>query len=222
MFTCVALAIATAAAGIIAGAHGHVFLAASAAAALATWLRQLHWQTPHEHAFLTLDPLDPHAPALLCAAFRDRCARLQHTRRPALVRIAAPSARREATPIQLDLAADGDLEAKVKNGRRPARLQHPGLWIADHPLPLYLPGDRCVTLTLRLSHGTRRIRASLGASAETPVPRWAWAALLLALAFGCATDTHWLTATTLGFTFQTGLLAYNGKRAHQDFQVKAP
>ena len=219
MFSCVALVLATAAAGMIAGARGPVFLAAALAAAVATWRRP--WRRPHEHVFLTLDPHSPETAATrLCAALRETCDRILNAQRPALVRIAALSESPSLAPIQLDLNRDGDLEFKA-SGQRPAPLQRPGLWIAEHPLPLPLPRDRCVTLALRPSCG-KRLRVVLAPFDNAPLSRRVWASLLLLLVFGCATDTHWLTAAALGFAFQTGLLAYHGKRAGEYPQIKGP
>ncbi|MEI7901988.1 MAG: hypothetical protein WCK89_17180 [bacterium] len=193
----VALFLATAAAGLIAGAGAHTFVAASIAAAAAVWLT--HIARPGARTlYANLDPQNPDS-SLLLDAFQEALALIRHTRQPVRLRIAAFT--RNARPIfRLNVTREADLE--LSSDTRRTALKQPGIWLPDHPLPLTLPHDRSITLLLEPC-GPERVRASL-ASTATRMPHWCLPLLLAAVA--CALDIDWLLAATLGFAFQTCLV----------------
>lgn len=203
--------LATAVAGLIAGAGTHTFVAAAIAAAAAAWLRRsgaVHAQD----LYANLDPINPDG-SLLLGALRDALAFISRTQQPVLLRIAAfrPSDR----PVfQLSLNREADLEL-LRDTRRTA-LKQPGVWLPDHPLPLVLPPDRSVTLLLEPC-GPERVRASL-ARAAVRVPGH-WGLPLMLAAFACLLDIDWLLAAALGFAFQTYLLEHHPDRASDDFEI---
>ncbi len=206
-----AILLATAAAGIVAGADTHTFAAASVAAAMATWLTR-RTSTPVQDLYANLDPDNPDGAHLL-DAFREALALISRTRRPVRLRIAAFT--RNARPVfRLDLNRASDLEL-ARDSRRTA-LKHPGVWLPDHPLPLTLPHDRSVTLLLEPC-GTGRVRASLARAAFRTPGHWGPPLLLAAAA--CALDIDWLLAAALGFTFQSYLLEHQPERAGDDPKI---
>lgn len=199
----------TLAAGLIAGASLDTFLAAAVCAAIATWVTGLSYR-PVRRLFITLDPLKPD-PTVLLHALRTSLEEIHRTRHPVLLRISAftPTDR----PLfHLGLNRSGDLEACCER-KRPLSLKHPGIWIPDHPVPLTLPHNRCVTLFLKPSEGGR-VRASLASA--TPLPLGAWVATVLLVLMACALDLASLLSATLGFAFQAYLLTHHSNRTETD------
>lgn len=206
-----AILLATAAAGLVAGADTHTFAAASVACALAAWLAR-STRTPAQDLYANLDPDNPDGAHLL-DAFREALALISRTRRPVRLRIAAFS--RNARPaFRLNLNRESDLEL-ARDSRRTA-LKHPGVWVPDHPLPLILPHDRSVTLLLEPC-GAERVRASLSRAAFRTPTHWGLSLFLAAAA--CALDIDWLLSAALGFTFQSYLLEHQPERAGDDPKV---
>ena len=205
--------LATVLCGVLAGAEAPTFIAAASAAVLATWI----YRIPHSaarHLFANLDPLAPDG-AILLLAVREALALIRQDHRPVLLRIAAI-----ATPPQsafrLNINRDGDLEVS-RDGCRPWTLKQPGVWIADHPLPLILPHDRCLTLRLAAA-GKERVRSSLAPS--SPFPNGFWIAVVFLAVAACTWDIGWLLAATLGFACQAYLLEHHADRPHQKPKIQ--
>ncbi len=202
-----AILLATAAAGLIAGAGTHTFAAAAVAAACAAWLTRAA-PTPVQALYANLDPDHPDGDLLLDAC-RQALAFISRTRRPVRLRLAAFT--RVPRPVfRFNLTRDADLEL-ARDARRDT-LNQPGVWLPDHPLPLTLPHDRSVTLLLEPC-GPGRVRASLARSARrTPHGYLA----LLPAAAACVLDLDWLLAAALGFAFHTYLFEHQPERAAED------
>lgn len=199
--------LASAAAGLIAGAGPSAFFAAAVSAALATWLARVP-QSATQYLFATLDPLDPDG-AIILRATREALDLIGRTRHPVLLRIAAFT-RGTAPRFQLDLNREGDLEV-IQDRRSPALLKRPMAWVPDHPLPLTLPHTRC--LTLRFTPTDReRVRVKL--AHEHAFSRGLWVAVAMLAAAACVSDVGWLLATALGFAFQAYLLEHHPHRSH--------
>ena len=204
--------VATGAAGLIAGAGLHTFMAAAAAAACAVWLFHIRRPTA-QTLYANLDPQNPDGTFVL-EAFREALAFISRTRRPVLLRITAFT--RNAHPVfQLTLTRDGDLD--LARDSRHTALKQPGVWLPEHPLPLTLPPDRSITLLLEPC-GPERVRASLAGSASRP-PCHGSLPLLLAAA-ACALDIDWLLAVALGFAFQAYLPQYQPRRTSYNAKIQ--
>jgi hypothetical protein len=201
----------TAAAGLTAGGGLLVLLAAALSAAGAVWLK--HLRPPGGLCFANMDPQKPES-ALFLTAFRETLASARRTMRPVRLRLACffPTAH----PVfRLDLSRDNDLEFSYD--LRKSALMQPGVWLADHPLPLVLPHTRSLTLVFEPC-GASRIRVSLDAGTPCPMRHWLLLALLATVA--CALDLGWLLAAALGFALQTCLLEQHPQRAPQDARVQ--
>lgn len=201
--------LATAGAGLLAGASAPVFLCAAAAAAAATWLCRPSAPPDGHDIYATLDPLNPDG-SLLAEALRETLALVGNTRKPARLRLSAFTAC--GRPVfRLDVNRTGDLELSCDNRR--SALKRPGIWLPDHPLPLALPHTRSLTLLFEPCD-TGRIRVLL----EHAVARCAcpWPVTLLAGVAACALDAAGLLAATLGFAFQSYLLQYRAERTSGD------
>jgi len=201
----------TAAAGLTAGGGPLVFLAAALAAAGAAWLK--HLRPPDGLCFANLDPQKPES-ALFLSAFRETLACARRTLRPVRLRLAcfSPAPR---PVLRIDLSRDNDLELACD--LRKSALKQPGVWLADHPLPLVLPRTRSLTLVFEPC-GASRIRVSQDAGTPCPVRHWLVLALLATAA--CALDLGWLLAAALGFALQTCLLEQQPQRPPQDTRVQ--
>jgi len=206
MTQAVHILLATAGAGLIAGASAPTFLYAACSAAAATWLCRIA-TTPTGHTlYATLDPRAPDG-AILLEAIRKALALIRNTRKPVRLRLCAliPGGR---PVLRLEVNRTGDLELCCDNRR--SALKRPGVWLPDHPLPLTLPHTRSLTLLLEPC-GTERIRASLARSAvRLPCP---WCVLVLGVIAACALDASGLLAATLGFAFQSYLSHQQAHRA---------
>ena len=206
MTQAVAILLATACSGLLAGANTLTFLAAAVSAAAASWL----WRfpaLPHAHdLYVTLDPHAPDGTHLL-EAIREALALIRQTRRPVRLRITTITRFAQPT-FRIDLNGDGDLELSWNNRR--IALKQPGVWLPDHPLPLTLPNTHSITLRLEPC-GTERIRASLarGSAARMSYP---WPVIALGIVVACVIDTAWLLAAILGFAAQPHLLQYQAHR----------
>lgn len=209
-----AILLATASAGVLAGAHATTFLCAACAAAAATWLCRPVGPLSSHDFFATLDPQRPVSTHLL-EALREALSLVQSTRKSASLRLSAftPCGR----PVfRLDVNRTGDLELFCDNRR--TALKMPGIWLPDHPLPLILPHARCITLLLEPC-GTERIRASLAdAVVRHPCP---WPTIVLGVIVACSLDTSGLLAATLGFAFQSYLLHHQAHRAADNPYVES-
>jgi len=203
--------LATACAGLIAGAEVIHFLAAALAASAAVWLKD-----SRSHASRCYANLDPQRPdgAVLLAALRETLSLVRRTQKPARLRLACFTP--NAHPVfSLGLSRDNDLELSCD--LRKSALKQPGVWLADHPLPLVLPRARSLTLVLAPC-GPSRVRVSLDAGAPASSRHWLILALLASAA--CAFDFGWLLAAALGFALQTGLLEQQARRAPQDARIQ--
>ena len=201
---------ATAAAGLIAGPATATFLAAAPAAAAAGWLAKR--PLPADLCFANLDPHTPDA-AMIPDALRRALDRARQTGRAVRLRLSAPLPGASA-PSRLSINAKGD--AEIGGRPRAVALQRPGVWLADHPLPLHLAPARSLTLVFEPC-GPERVRVSLPPVAAGRPARWALLALLAAAA--CALDAGWLLAAALGFAFQSCLLQQQGERAADDPEI---
>jgi hypothetical protein len=207
-----AILLATAAAGLIAGADAHTFVAATVAAALSSWLPHVA-RISAQDLYVNLDPTNPDG-ALLLGAFREALAFARHTRQPVRLRIAAFT--RNARPVfRINLNRDADLELAC-NARRKA-LKQPRVWLPDHPLPLTLPHNSSITLLLE-PRGAERVRASLACAASRTPGHWSLPLLLAAAA--CLLDIDWLLAAALGFAFQAYLSEHQPKRANHNPEIQ--
>ncbi len=201
----------TAAAGLTAGGGPLVFLAAALAAAGAAWLK--HLRPPGGLCFANLDPQKPES-AIFLSAFRETLACARRTMRPVRLRLACCSP--VARPVfRLNLSRDNDLEFSCAS--RTSALKQPGVWLADHPLPLVLPHTRSLTLVFETC-GASRIRVSQDSGTPCRMRHWLVLALLATVA--CALDLGWLLAAALGFALQTCLLEQQPQRTPQDTRVQ--
>jgi len=206
-----AIVLSTLCAGWLAGASLGTFLAAAAAAAAAAWL-PLRTRSGTHVLFVNLDPQKPE-PALLMEAFRKALALIQSTGRPVRLRISAAS--RQPHPVfRIDIRRDGDLEL-LSDARRNA-LTLPGVWLADHPVPLTLPRTRSVTLSLEPC-GAGRVRASL-AQRAAPSP-YQWGVPVSAAVAAAAFGFPCLLAAALGFAAHACLLQNQADGAQQNTRV---
>lgn len=210
MWCDIAVLSVTAAAGLTAGGEPIAFLAAALAAAAATWYR--HGQLATQKLYANLDPLEPNG-LILLDAFRKACELVRRTQRGVQLRITA-FAHLQTGAFRIELSRDGDVELAC--GHRKQTLKQPGIWIPDHPLPLYLPRASSLTFACEPC-GPTRIRVSLE-TGRVFRTRHAVSWLLLATA-ACALDTGWLLAATLGFAFQSYLLDQQAQRAPSDVRV---
>ncbi len=207
-----AILLATAAAGLIAGADTHTFMAAAVAAALAAWLPCIA-RISAQDLYVNLDPVNPDG-SLLLDAFREALALARRTRKPVRLRIAAFT--RSARPaFRLSLNRDADLQLAC-NARRTA-LKQPGVWLPNHPLPLTLPHNSSITLLLE-PRGAERVRASLACAASRTPGHWSLPLLFAAAA--CLLDIDWLLAAALGFAFQAYLSEHQPKRANHNPEIQ--
>ncbi len=204
------LLFATAAAGLTAGGDAATFLAAAAAAAAAAWFAR---RGGGVDCFATLDPDRPDG-RMIAEAVRQSARRVLETREPVRLRLAAFT--RDARPeLRFDVARDGDLILTC-DGRRIA-LSLPGVWLADHPLPLKVPHGRCLTLLLE-PRGGGRVRAA--ADAGRSLARGHYLALAALTAIACLSDAPRLLAASLGFAFHAYLLDQESERAPCDSHVQ--
>jgi hypothetical protein len=204
-----AIQLVIAVAGVLAGAEPGTFLGAAFGAALAAWRAHLAPAAGADRLFATLDPEAPDE-AVLLEAVRAALDRIRRTGRAVLLRISTFTVSGRPR-LRLGLTRDGDLEFAC-DGRRSRPLGQPGVWIADHPLPLALPRTRCLTLRLAPAGGGR-VRAS--PAAVPPLSHRAWTLAALLAAAACALDAAALLAATLGFAFQTRLSEHHARRAER-------
>ncbi|HPO36645.1 MAG TPA: hypothetical protein PLU38_05655 [Kiritimatiellia bacterium] len=208
------LPLIVAAAALIAGATPATWLAAALGAAAAAWRARLAGSAG-TRMIVTLDPLAPDS-RLVLAALREALRQLARTRHVVSLRTAA--FRATAHPrLHLSLSRDGDLEIHC-DGARVQRLRQPGIWIADHPLPLKLPRAHCLTLRFTPADGGR-VRVALAAAA--PLSRRGWFAVVFVIAAACVCDAASVLAGALGFAAQTYLLEHHPDRPRDQQQVKA-
>lgn len=206
-----AILLTTGAAGLIAGADALTFLAAAVAAAAAAWFSRLGGRATDCYA--TLDPDRPDG-ATFADAIRRSVRRVRDTQTPVRLRLATFT--RHARPaLQLSLRPDGDLVLSCD--ARTNALQLPGVWLADHPLPLRLPHGRSLTLRLEPC-GAGRVRAAPDAGRRlSRLHRVALATLATA---ACLSDTSWLLAAVLGFALHAYLLEHQADCTPQDTEVQ--
>ncbi len=207
------LPIVTAVAGVLAGAGFPSFTAAALSAAAAVWFARLRY-AGSSYVHVTLDPDAPDN-GVLAEALRAVVRQLQLTSKRITLRIAA----RRPSPhprISLQLNRDRDLEIHCDR-KRTRTLGCPGLWIADHPLPLCVPHRRSLTLHFTPS-GRERFRVTCGNTAS--ITRRGWAAIGLTVVIACAYDIPSLLAATLGFAAQAYLLEHDTDRPHGQRKIK--
>lgn len=201
----------TAGAGLVAGAGADTFLAAALAAAGALWLARRH--PPADLCFTTFDPLSPDA-TLILEALRQTLDRARGRGRPVRLRLAALPAEARP-PVRLTLSREGD--AQLESASTCASLKRGGVWIPDHPLPLLLTRNSSLTLVFEPCE-PGRMRVSLPPPAALGPLHLLILSLLAALA--CALDSGWLLAATLGFVFQSYVLAQQANRPPDDAGVQ--
>ena len=210
MFAAYMLPFAIAASGLIAGAGFVTFAGAAFGAVAAVWRVRLTLAC-EPRFFATLDPNAPDG-AILLKAFRDVLDHIRDTKRVVLLRVSAFTVSGRSS-LRLDLTRNGDLEL-ARDGQRARSLGQPGVWIADHPLPLALPGARCLTLRFAPTDSADSPRARVSHAFVPPLARWVWAGVIVFAAVTCALDVGGLFAAALGFAFQTCLLEHNAHRAN--------
>ncbi|HPC49630.1 MAG TPA: hypothetical protein PL016_05820 [Kiritimatiellia bacterium] len=207
MVFCFVLLLAVAVAGGVAGATPATFGAAAVSAALATWLLRADRGVPRvNHVTVTLDPVAPDS-GMLLEGVREVLRRVHGTDRPARLRIQTRRAAADRPRLQLGLTRDGDLD--LIHDLRHTPLKQPGVWIADHPLPLNLSHVRCTTLRLTPAGGGR-VRVRLTPYYAWPSPP-VWILLTAGIAAACLFDQAELLAGLLGFAAQAYLLRYQNE-----------
>ena len=192
-------------AGFIAGAGLDTFMSAAAGAALAVWRIRII-PSPTHRVFVNLEPDAPDGTILL-QAIRETLARIQNTKRAALLRVSAFTASGHPR-LSLGLTRNGDLELACDR-QRPRQLGQPGVWIADHPLPLIFPHTRCLTLRFAPTD-SERVRISF--ALVPTLSQRVWLAIGVVAAITCVLEPR-LFAATLGFACQAYLLEHNPDRA---------
>ena len=208
MFAAYMLPLVIAVAGLLAGTCLGTFMGAALGAAAAVWRIRLALVPVHRF-FATLDPDTPDG-AILLNAFRNVLDHIRDTKRAALLRVSALTAS-ERSGLKLSLTRSGDLELAC-DGQRARALGQPGVWVADHPLPLDLPATHCLTLRFAPTEGGR---ARVSLAFVPPLARWVWAGVVALASAACAFDIGWLFTAALGFALQTCLLEHNAHRANR-------
>lgn len=208
MLAAYALCVATLVAGLVAGGALPHFAAAALAAAAATWFLSARAR-PRLAVTAMLDPSRPDADVLACAC-REAADLALQSRKPVALRLTAVS-EQACARFRLELDRDGDLTV-CGDGLRPQPVKRPGLWIADHPLPLRLPRTRSVSLRI-LPDGNR---VSVSDAELGSVPRGFWAGATAVAVAACFADAGWLLAAALGLALQAYLLKHGPRREPED------
>ena len=163
-------------AGALAGASVVAFLVAALAVAAVRW-GAAFGVTRGRCRYFILDPKASDAEGLV-SAFRAVVDEATRSRRAMVLRVAVPA---DAVRYRLcvGLAVGGDVE--VSGYPRAKALQRPGVWVADHPVPLGIPVTRSLSLAFSPCAGGR-VRV---AEAAPTVPHpcvWGGALLLVVFA----------------------------------------
>ncbi len=201
---------------VLGGAFGNATLASWLVAALgavsAAWYVT---RAPRGalHAYVNLEPDAPDG-ATLQGALTQAVQRLRHTQSTLVMRITAPMTTAQGH-ITLELDRNLDLRILQLN-QRPRLLNHPGVWIADHPLPLVLPPTHSLTLLMRSTHGGR-IRVLCGATAALPPCLWIGGAILVVAA--CLSGCSLLLIGCVSFLSQAAMLTYCARRFDNQGEV---
>lgn len=185
----------TAVSGWISGNHLHHYLLAALAFLCIRWSAFFRTHRTATYAF-TFDPDEPRAQPFLLA-LHDLLQVALKIQRPFRIRLHHfRSASSRYTPtlemFQNDLVMTHCVERK-------ARLNHPGMWIAEHPLPLPLPAQQAVTVHIAPTRD-HRVRVTtethgLAYASSRVLP------LIAAGAIACFLDCNILLAITLGTLF---------------------
>ncbi len=182
----------TALAGWISGNHLHHYLLAALTFLFIRWYAFFKTRRIATYAF-TFDPDEPRATPFFQALHGLLQAALKN-QRPFRIRLHHfRSASSRYTPtlemVQNDLAMTYCVERK-------ARLDYPGIWIAEHPLPLPLPAQQAVTLRITPTRDQRvRVAPETHHFSYTPATVLP---LIVATASACFLDSDLLLAITLG------------------------
>jgi hypothetical protein len=186
---------AIAIAGWISGNHLYQYLLAALAFLCMRWSVFFRTHRTATYAF-TFDPDAPRAQPFL-QALHDLLQIALKKQRPFRIRLHHfRSASSRYTPtlelFQNDLVMTHCVERK-------ARLNHPGIWIAEHPIPLPLPAQQALTLHVSPTRD-HRVRVAtethgLAYASSHVLP------LIAAMAIACLLDCNSLLAITLGMLF---------------------
>ena len=125
------------------------------------------------------------------SAFRTIIEETARSQRTIILRVAAFTSDPRFRP-RLNLTPGNDIE--LSGAPRRQMLQHPGVWVADHPLPLDIPLTRSLTLIFSPCVGAR-----IRVAEDTPpgIPVYAKIGGVLLIALACAFNLNPLLAATL-------------------------
>lgn len=185
-------------AGSIAGAGPAAFLIAAGVACCVRWGAYARYPRALRR-YLILDPETPDVKNLT-AALGAVLEEALNAQKSVILRIAAFTADPRFHP-RLNLTPKGEIE--VSGYPRRQRLPHPGVWLADHPLPFDLPLTRSFTLVFSPCPGAR-----VRVTDNTPPPPspYVWAAVVLIITLACLFSCNNLLAAVLAFSGETYLL----------------
>ena len=184
-------------AGSIAGAHPAAFLIAACVACAVRWGAYL--RNPRAlRRYLIFDPQTPDAKSL-ATALGTMLDETQRSQKTVILRTATFTADPRFRP-RLNLTPKGEIE--ISGLPRRQVLPHPGVWLADHPLPFDIPLTRSFTLAFLPCAGAR-IRVT--EDTPPPVPRYVWISVVLLITLACCFNLNTLLAALLAFSGETYL-----------------
>jgi len=189
------------ASGLMTGGRPLAFLTAAAAVVLTGWIAR-NYRPRTRRRYLILDPQAPDA-GRLAAALSTAVEEAARSRQALILRIATLTAGPRYRP-RLCLTPTGDIE--ISGTPRKHAIGHPGVWLADHPLPLDIPLAKSLTLAFLPCAGTR-VRVTLNTPPQTH--RYIWLGATAAIALACYCSLNTLLAATLCCAGETYL-------AHRD------
>ena len=182
----------------IAGGSERAFLIAAGMVVAVRWSAGL-WRPRARRRYLILDPETPDAKNLM-TAFRAVVEEVAHSKRTVILRIAAFTADPRFRPC-LSLTAEGDMTL-IGCARKQA-LQHPGVWLADHPLPFGIPLAHSLTLVFSPCAGER---VRVAEDIPPALHPYIWYGVILLIVFACCFNLNTLLAAALAFTGETHLI----------------
>ena len=184
--------------GMIAGARPTTFLVAACVVCGVRWGAYLHRPSARRRYFI-LDPEtpDPKSLASALSAVFEETLRSQKT---ILFRLAAFTANPRFRP-RLNLTPKGEVE--ISGIPRRQLLPHPGIWLADHPLPFDIPLAHSLTLVFTPCAGARvRVTEDI----PNPLPTHVWIGIVLLITIACVFSCNHMLAAVLAFTGETYLM----------------
>ena len=201
------------ASGFIAGGYLLGFWVAACAVCVARWGVYAHRPRALRRYFL-LDPHEPDAKSL-ADVFSTLVEETQRLQKTIILRLATFTTDPRFRP-RLSLTHDHDIELSGFSDRQTQHrstvtraphkkyvLQHPRVWLADHPLPFDIPLTRSLTLIFSPCAGSR-----VRVTEDTPpaIPRYVKIGMVVAVALACCYNLHTLLAALLAFIGETYLM----------------